>query len=152
MNEVAAQMGSSFSVDLTDLSQASSVWNGRMYTRLPDSIQTQVLQEIFEISFKQEFLLLDRYLYKLVPRREEGEIEDEFEACTREDRNLIIKEALFANGPPAFGHSDLHLRQDALNMFFRIMRGWSRSSSPMHSDTVRQGRGFIQCDFVESGS
>ncbi|KAF9062005.1 hypothetical protein BDP27DRAFT_1428353 [Rhodocollybia butyracea] len=82
MNEVAARMGSSFSVDLTDLSQASSVWNGRMYTRLPDSIQMQVLQEIFKISFKQEFLLLDRYLYKLVPRREEGEIKDEFEACT----------------------------------------------------------------------
>ncbi|KAF9059920.1 hypothetical protein BDP27DRAFT_1430714 [Rhodocollybia butyracea] len=51
----------------------------------------------------------------------------------------LVVERLYRAGIPAFGHSDSRLRQDTLNTFFRIMRGWSRSSSPMHSDTVRQG-------------
>ncbi|KAF9038395.1 hypothetical protein BDP27DRAFT_1435480 [Rhodocollybia butyracea] len=108
MNEVAARMGSSFSIDLTDLSLASASWKGHIYTgRLPDDMQTEVLQEIFEISFKQEFMLLDRFLYRLVLRsqgREDGEFENEYDASTQEDQNLVIEDAFFSNGPPAFGH------------------------------------------------
>lgn len=74
------------SIDLTDLSQASASWKGQIYTgRLPDDVQTEVLQEIFEISFKQEFLLLDRFLYRLVPcsqGREDGEFENEYDGST----------------------------------------------------------------------
>jgi hypothetical protein len=105
-------------------------------------VQTEVLQEIFEISFKQEFLLLDRYLYRLVPRREgyseDGELENEYDASTREDRNMIIEGELFSNGPPPFGHPDARLRQTCLHAFFQIMRGWTRSE-PMHSKTIRDG-------------
>ncbi|KAF9059370.1 hypothetical protein BDP27DRAFT_1431469 [Rhodocollybia butyracea] len=119
MNDVAARMGSLFSVDLTNLAQASSRWDGIVYTgHLPDDVQRAILQEIFDISFKQEFLLLDRFLYILMPQQEDGELENKYDASTHEDRNLIIKDALFSNGPPAFGHSDSCLRQAALHLFF----------------------------------
>ncbi|KAF9063677.1 hypothetical protein BDP27DRAFT_1426689 [Rhodocollybia butyracea] len=125
MNEVAAHMGSSFSIDLTDLSLASASWKGHIYTgHLPDDVQTEVLQEIFEISFKQEFMLLDQFLYRLVPHsqgREDGEFEND-------------------NGPPAFGHPDGRLRQATLHTFFQIMRGWTHSNTVrMNSTTVHAG-------------
>ncbi|KAF9023048.1 hypothetical protein BDP27DRAFT_1438654 [Rhodocollybia butyracea] len=140
MNKVAARMGSSFSVDLTNLSQAAAIWRGYMYSGpLPDNIQREILQEIFEISFKQEFLLLDRYLYRLVPQGEDGELEDEYDASTREDRNLIIQDSLFGHGPPAFNHSNPRLHQDMLYALFRIMMGWTRSGRPMHIKTISDG-------------
>ncbi|KAF9062882.1 hypothetical protein BDP27DRAFT_1427476 [Rhodocollybia butyracea] len=141
MNDVAARMGSSFSVDLTNLAQASSRWDGIVYTgHLPDDVQRAILQEIFDISFKQEFLLLDRFLYILMPQQEDGELENEYDASTREDWNLIIEDALFSNGPPAFGHSDSHLRQATLHSFFQVMRGWSRLESPMSTQTIQDGQ------------
>ncbi|KAF9069384.1 hypothetical protein BDP27DRAFT_1520119 [Rhodocollybia butyracea] len=141
MNNVAARMGSLFSVDLTNLAQASSRWDGIVYTGcLPDDIQRAILQEIFDISFKQEFLLLDRFLCILMPQQEDGELENEYDASTHEDRNLIIEDALFSNGPPAFGHSDSRLRQAALHSFFQVMRGWSRSESPMSTQTIQDGQ------------
>ncbi|KAF9067760.1 hypothetical protein BDP27DRAFT_1422617 [Rhodocollybia butyracea] len=144
INEVAARMGSSFSINLTDLSLASTSWKGHIYTgRLPDDVQTEVLQEIFEISFKQELMLLDQFLYRLVPRsqgREDGEFENEYDTSTREDQNLVIEDAFFSTGPPAFGHLDGRLRQATLHAFFQIMRGWTRSNTVrMNSTTVRAG-------------
>ncbi|KAF9059643.1 hypothetical protein BDP27DRAFT_1371270 [Rhodocollybia butyracea] len=127
MNKVAARMGSSFSIDLTNLSQNSSRWKGHTYNYVPDDVQRE-----------QEFLLLDRFLYRLVPRHEDHG-EHKYDASTREDRNLIIEDVLFSDGPPPFNHPDPRVRQDTLHAFFQIMKGWTRSVSPMHPKTVDAG-------------
>jgi hypothetical protein len=173
MNKVAAHMGSSFasafpfplisfgltiiqSINLTDLSQAFASWKGQIYTgRLPDDVQTKVLQEIFEILFKQEFLLLDQFLYRLVPcsqGREDGKFENKYNASTQEDQNLAIKEAFFSNGPPAFGHPDGCLHQATLHAFFQIMHGWTHSSTvQMNSQTIRAGERMESTSVCSTG-
>lgn len=106
---------------------------------LPDDVQREVLNEIFNISFRQEVLLLDRYLYKLIPSFEEGEIGDEYDASTREQRNIAIEAALFSGDPSSFSSPDLAVRQSTLYSFFRIMRGWT-APTPMVPETLKDGK------------
>lgn len=107
---------------------------------LPDDVQREVLNEIFNVSFRHEVLLLDRYLYKLIPSSEEGEVEDEYSASTREQRNIIIEAALFGSGPSSiFSIHDPVVRQATLYSFFRIMRGWT-APTPMVPQTVEDGK------------
>ncbi|KAF9065616.1 hypothetical protein BDP27DRAFT_1424702 [Rhodocollybia butyracea] len=144
LNEIAQRMGNGFSVNsLGDLESITASWNGREYTgALPDNVQREVLNEIFNISFRYEVLLLDRYLYKLLPSSEEGEILDEYDTCTREQCNVVIEAALFSNGPSStFSSRDPAVRQAALYSFFRIMRGWT-APTPMVQETVEDGQGL----------
>ncbi|KAF9064694.1 hypothetical protein BDP27DRAFT_1366986 [Rhodocollybia butyracea] len=128
------------SVDLTNLGQASSHWEGIIYTgHLPDDVQRAILQEIFDIYFKQEFLLLERFMYMLVPPTQRWRVGKQIRQSMHDDRNLIIEDALFSNGPPAFGHPDSCVRQAALHAFFQVMRGWSCSESPMSKRTIQDG-------------
>ncbi|KAF9069383.1 hypothetical protein BDP27DRAFT_1421018 [Rhodocollybia butyracea] len=126
MNEVAARMGSSFSVDLTNLSQAAAIW------RDPPGD----FRNFFQTRISPVRSLL---VQACPPRQKTGKLEDKYDASTREDRNLIIQDSLFSHGPPAFNHSNPRLRQDTLYALFRIMMGWTRSGRPMHIKTISDG-------------
>jgi hypothetical protein len=102
------------------------------------------LNEIFDISFRQEFLLLDRYLYVLVPTFAGDATGDEFGASTREQHNINIEAALFSNGPPPLSTTDLTVRQATLYTMFQIMRGWT-APTPMVSETGEDGKRLAPC-------
>lgn len=68
---------------------------------IPDDICREILEEIFRLSFKYEFLLLDRYLYDVKPRDlipEEGEVVSDLDAATREERNIKVIGAVMLDG------------------------------------------------------
>ncbi|KAF9033686.1 hypothetical protein BDP27DRAFT_1435884 [Rhodocollybia butyracea] len=139
LNEIAERMGT-FTISLDNLDTVPASWKGMMYgIAIPDDVQREILTEILNISFRHELLLLNRYLYKLVPAGDkDGELLDEFEASTRDQRSMAIEAALFANGPPRFYSTMLAECQAMLYAFFRIMRGWT-ASKPMVQETIEDG-------------
>lgn len=77
--------------------------------------------------------MADRYLYELKPdNSEDGEVFDELDASSREERNLKIMGAIpgmLDGGDLEFGSTDDFLRQQSLYGLHRVMRGWTRRPS-----------------------
>lgn len=95
---------------------------------IPADICQQILQEIFDISFRMELLMLDRYLY--IPQEDLNDSNDdttltgdELDATSREDRNLKVSSKLFSDSTP-FTSADFAIRRNTLYVFYKVMRSW----------------------------
>lgn len=114
-------------------------WKGQVFPgRIPDAVFTEVLADIFAMSFKQEFLFLDQYLY---PLREEGfdmqldseagEVTsfDDLDASSREERIVKVTTSIpgFMEGEVlGLASSDFAVRQHTLYAIYRVTCGWKR--------------------------
>lgn len=145
------------SVDLSKLQDIEIKWKGKVYQDIiPDEICQDVLYDIFFISFVTEFLLADRYLYVLKRKpvedgdTEEGEVIDELDATTREERNIKVMNALpgLNDEVLGFGSSNLMLRQQTLYGFYRVMLGWSRMPTP-HEDVCYAAEDVVAPDILD---
>lgn len=122
-----------------------ATWNGQEYSvRIPDDIVQDVLYKIFWVSFTQELLMADRYLYEVKPEDcEDGELADELDAYSREEHNLKVMGAIpgmLEGTDLGFGSSDDSLCQCSLHGLHRVMRGWSRSRAmPASSFRIAEG-------------
>lgn len=88
--------------------------------------------------------MADRYFYELKPEdREDGELADELDAYSREERNLKVMGAIpgmLEGSDLGFGSGDDRLRQRSLHGLHRVMRGWSRSRAmPASSFRIAEG-------------
>lgn len=106
-------------------------WNGQQFPdQIPDNVACEVFSEIFRVSFTEELLMADRYLYELrEDDREDGELGSDLDASSREERNLKVMSAIpgmLDGGDLGFGSADLALRQRSLYGLYRVMSGWTR--------------------------
>lgn len=119
-------------IDLSTIGSVVAAWNGQQYpARIPEAVAQDVFYEIFWVSFTQELLMADRYLYEIKPDdQEDGELADDLDACSREERNLKIMgviPSMLDGTDLGFGSSDDSFWQRSLYGFHRVMRGWTRS-------------------------
>lgn len=132
-------------IDLSNIGSVIATWNGQQYTaKIPNAVAEEVFYEIFRVSFTQELLMADRYLYEMKPdEQEDGELGDELDACSREDHNLKVLGAIpgMLDGTDlGFGSSDDSLRQRSLFGLHRVMKGWIRGRSmPDSSFCIAEG-------------
>lgn len=104
-------------------------WKDRKYEgSIPDDVCREILEEIFRISFKSEMLLLDRYLYTVKSKEsEEGELLDELDASTREERNIKVIGAVMLEGDVlGVASASAETRRKAFYGLFKVMTGWTQ--------------------------
>lgn len=108
------------------------MWKDRKYEgSIPDNVCCQVLEEIFCISFKSEVLLLDQYLYTVKSKEsEEGELLDELNVSTREERNIKVIGAVMLEGDVlGVASASAETRRNAFYGLFKMMTGWTQGPS-----------------------
>ena len=95
--------------------------------RIPDNVAHDVFYEIFRVSFTQELLMADRYLYEVKPdEHEDEELANELDASSREERNLKVMGAIpgmLDGGDLGFGSSNDSLCQRSLYGLHCVMKG-----------------------------
>ncbi|KAE9390717.1 hypothetical protein BT96DRAFT_1001993, partial [Gymnopus androsaceus JB14] len=122
----------SMDFDISNLNSIVPAWKDKKYEGLiPDDVCREVLEEIFCMSFKEELLLLDRYLYTVKSRdSEEGEVLDDLDASTREERNIKVIGAVILDTDVLGGASaSVDTRQNAFYGLFKVMNGWTKGPS-----------------------
>lgn len=115
--------------DASNLSSIVPTWKGQQYVDfLPDDVCREILEEIFHVSFKCEFLLMDRYMYEVQSRDvppEDGEVLDDLDASTREERNLkVIGALMFEMEVLGLAATDVEIRRQAFHGLYRVMKSW----------------------------
>lgn len=132
-------------LDLSQLNTIIPTWKNQKFPNsIPLNVCREILEEIFRISFNVEVLLADHFLYVVNHARganEPGEVIDELDASSREDRNLKVIEALmFDQGLLGFTSTDNAVCQRTLFAFYRVMCGWTRMPRMHHSSRAKVER------------
>lgn len=140
---VSITHAASQSFDSSNLTTTSPAWKGKIYeSLLPDDICREILEEIFRLSFKYEFLLLDRYLYDVRPRDlipEEGEVVSDLDASTREERNIKVIGAMMLDTEIlGFTAGDINTRREAYLGFYNVMKNWNHYRTSPMSDSIHR--------------
>ncbi|KAE9384962.1 hypothetical protein BT96DRAFT_1007519 [Gymnopus androsaceus JB14] len=134
LRKVNEDQTSGFNIDLSNIGSVVATWNGqKMPGRIPDNVAHDVFYEIFRVSFTQELLMADQYLYEVKPdEHEDKELANELDASSREERNLKVMGAIpgmLDGGDLGFGLSNDSLCQRSLYGLHCVMKGWSWSAS-----------------------
>ncbi|KAE9385828.1 hypothetical protein BT96DRAFT_949558 [Gymnopus androsaceus JB14] len=96
LRKVNEDQTSSFNIDLSNIRSVVATWNGqKMPGRIPDNVAHDVFYEIFRVSFTQELLMADQYLYEVKPdEHEHEELANELDASLCEECNLKVMGAI----------------------------------------------------------
>ncbi|KAE9389431.1 hypothetical protein BT96DRAFT_1003241 [Gymnopus androsaceus JB14] len=100
LRKVNEDQTSGFNIDISNIGSVVATWNGqKMPGRIPDNVVHDVFYEIFWVSFTQELLMADRYLYEVKPdEHEDEELANELDASLHEERNLKVMGAIPGTG------------------------------------------------------
>lgn len=119
------------SLDLSNLANIVPQWIEQPIVGVvPDNICREILLEICTVSFRNEFLLADYYLYVLQPEGfEEQEVINNLDLSLCEGGMMKIMDAIpgFYEGRELeLGSTDLSKRQKSWYALFRVMSGWTK--------------------------
>lgn len=122
------------SLDLSNLANIVPQWSEQPLTGVvPDIICRQIISEICTVSFRNEFLLADYFLYVLQPEgfedQESGQVVNDLDSSSREGRMMKIMDAIpgFYEGRNLeLGSTDPVKRQRSWYALFCAMSGWTK--------------------------
>ncbi|KAE9388849.1 hypothetical protein BT96DRAFT_1025289 [Gymnopus androsaceus JB14] len=125
---------STLSLDLSNLANIMPHWKGQPLAGVvPDNICCEILLEICTVSFKNEFLLADHFLYVLQPEgfkeQESGQVMNDLDALLCEGRMVKVMDAIpgFYEGCELeLGLTDPTKCQRSWYALFHVMSGWTR--------------------------
>ncbi|KAE9387636.1 hypothetical protein BT96DRAFT_1004920 [Gymnopus androsaceus JB14] len=122
----------SMDFDISNLNSIVPAWKDKKYEgSIPDDVCCEVLEEIFRMSFKEELLLLDRYLYTVKSRdSKEGEVLDDLDVSMREERNIkVIGAVILDTDVLGVASASVDTHQNAFYGLFKVMNGWTKGPS-----------------------